>query len=89
MGSAMSVFFKSMTILEGSSKAYELIKAILSKLNTILKFPDSSSEIFWKETLFAASKLRAKIQKTPSRNLDLVIFIIGLNTGLNIIVLAF
>ncbi len=85
----MSVFFKSMTILEGSSKAYELIKAILSKLNTILKFPDSSSEIFWKETLLAASKLRAYIHKIPSRNLDLVIFIIGLNTGFNIIVLAY
>ena len=89
MSSPISVFFKSMTILEGSSKAYELIKAILSKLNTILKFPDSSSEIFWKETLLTASKLRAQINKIPSRNFDLVIFIIGLNTGFNIIVLAF
>ena len=87
--SSRATFFKSITILEGSSRAYELIKATLSKLNTIFKFPDSSSEIFLKDTLLAAFIDRVKMHKIPSRNLKLIIFIISFNIGFNITIQTF
>ena len=83
------VFFKSITILDGSSSAYELIKATLSRLNTIFKLPDSSSETLLKDTWLDASIGRAKMHKIPSRNFNLFTFIVSFNTGLNIAVLTF
>ena len=89
IGSLRETFFKSITILEGSSRAYELIKATLSKLNTIFKLPDSSSEILLKDTRLEASNVIVQMQRIARRNLNLFIFIISFNTGFNISILAF
>jgi len=89
IGSLRETSFKSITILEGSSRAYELIKATLSRLNVIFKFPDSSSEIFPKDTRLEASNEIVKMQRIARRYLNLFIFIISFNTGFNISILAF
>ena len=68
---------------------YELMKATLSRLNIIFKFPDSSSEIFVKDTLLDASIERVKMHRIPSRNFNLFILIISSNAGLNIAVYTF
>ena len=89
IGPLRVVFFKSITILEGSSNAYELIKATLSRLNTIFKFPDSSSETFPKETRLDASVEKVTMHRIRRRNFNLFIFVISFNAGLNIAILTF
>ena len=67
IGSLRETSFKSITILDGSSRAYELIKATLSRLNTIFKLPDSSSETLLKDTRLDASIRGAKMHRNSKQ----------------------